>query len=346
MFVSLPSEWRITSDHSSSRISERFEFNSTASKTEELRNAKLSWIDFSTDNAESLLETVANSSGRNFCPDTDRNGLLLGHIGQATLLIEDLQEEDVELAFPELSPGGHWKPSNCVALHKVGIVIPYRDRKSHLVRLLDFLIPVLKRQQLDFRFIVTEQNGDSLFNKGRIMNAAFRFGQRQLGLDCLIFHDVDMFPQDDRTPYGCPPEHTPRHVGAFVSNLGYLLWYNEIVGGVLAINVNDYEHVNGFSNQYWAWGGEDDDMGKRILSQNFSIERPNGEFIRFSMLKHPKRKRVAPNLVFKLLAKAENRMDRDGVNEENQWKILNVTVRPLYFHLLVDVGQPPDNWKN
>lgn len=35
--------------------------------------------------------------------------------------------------------------------------MPFRDRQSHLNRLIDFLIPMLQRQQLDFRFIVTEQ---------------------------------------------------------------------------------------------------------------------------------------------------------------------------------------------
>lgn len=50
------------------------------------------------------------------------------------------------------------------------------------------------------------------------MNAAFKFAE-SLGVDCVIFHDVDMFPQDDRTPYDCPEQ--PRHIGAFVSNLGY-----------------------------------------------------------------------------------------------------------------------------
>ena len=50
------------------------------------------------------------------------------------------------------------------------------------------------------------------------MNAAFRLAEK-LNVDCVIFHDVDMFPQDDRTPYDCPEQ--PRHIGAFVSNLGY-----------------------------------------------------------------------------------------------------------------------------
>lgn len=55
------------------------------------------------------------------------------------------------------------------------------------------------------------------------MNAAFRFAET-LGVDCVIFHDVDMFPQDDRNSYGCPI--SPRHIGAFVSNLGYQLVFH------------------------------------------------------------------------------------------------------------------------
>lgn len=105
------------------------------------------------------------------------------------------------------------------------------------------------------------------------MNAAFRLAQK-LEVDCVIFHDVDMFPQDDRAPYDCP--ETPRHLGAFVSSLGYQyvfddliymrhtfrLWYQEIVGGALSMNMGDYLAVNGYSNLYFGWGGE----GKRSLS--------------------------------------------------------------------------------
>jgi hypothetical protein len=225
----------------------------------------------------------------------------------------------------------------------VAIIIPYRDRKSHLIRLLDFLIPLLQKQLLDFRFIVTEQYGDDLFNKGRIMNAAFRLAHK-LNVDCVIFHDVDMFPQDDRTPYDCPP--TPRHIGAFVSNLGYQLWYKEIVGGALAIGVYDYLHVNGYSNQYWAWGGEDDDFGKRIYSLNYTIERPDSSYARYSMLKHVKRKRTAPSLIYKLLGSASTRWVTDGVNQTGQWNVLQVIVKPLYYHMIVDVGIPPKEWRS
>ncbi|CAD5215419.1 unnamed protein product [Bursaphelenchus xylophilus] len=264
-------------------------------------------------------------------------------ISQATLLIEDLEEFEVERNHPGVLPGGIWKPRDCKARHKVAVIIPYRDRKSHLTRLLDFLIPIMQKQRLDFRFIVTEQYGDDLFNKGRIMNAAFQLAVK-LKVDCVIFHDVDMFPQDDRTPYDCPD--TPRHLGAFVSNLGYQLWYKEIVGGALAIRIEDYLAVNGYSNLYWAWGGEDDDMGKRILSQNYTIERPNQEYARFSMLKHVKRKRTAPKLIYKLLDDADSRWHNDGVNETDHWKIKSLIKRPLYYHLFVDVGPAPAFWRS
>lgn len=46
--------------------------------------------------------------------------------------------------------------------------------------------------------------------------------------------------------------------------LFFRLWYKEIVGGVLAMTMNDFRTVNGYSNMYWSWGGEDDDMGNLI----------------------------------------------------------------------------------
>jgi len=43
------------------------------------------------------------------------------------------------------------------------------------------------------------------------------------------------------------------------------LFYNNLVGGVIALSVDQYKLVNGYSNMYWSWGGEDDDFGFRYL---------------------------------------------------------------------------------
>ncbi|PAV75961.1 hypothetical protein WR25_13619 [Diploscapter pachys] len=308
----------------------------------ELENARQTLMFFSmADENKEAHTTVHANLLDGTCPSIDNLPDLWGALPQATLLIQNLQERDVEEAHKEITIGGSWAPKDCKARNRIAIIIPYRDRQSHLTRLIDFLIPILQRQRLDFRFIVTEQYGNGLFNKGRIMNAAFKFAE-QLHVDCVVFHDVDMFPQDDRNPYSCPP--SPRHLGAFVSNLGYQLWYKEIVGGALAISMRDYKAINGYSNMYWGWGGEDDDMGKRILSLNYTIERPNADTGRYSMLKHVKRKRTAPKLIYKLLENSEHRVTYDGLNETDKWNILKITPRPLYYHLYVDVGVAPDEW--
>ena len=55
-----------------------------------------------------------------------------------------------------LSAGGRHKPSNCLARHKVAIVIPYRDREVHLKIFLQNIHPFLRSQQLDYAIFVVE----------------------------------------------------------------------------------------------------------------------------------------------------------------------------------------------
>ena len=38
------------------------------------------------------------------------------------------------------------------------------------------------------------------------------------------------------------------------------LTYEELIGGVLNIRSDHFLTVNGYSNLYWGWGAEDDDL--------------------------------------------------------------------------------------
>lgn len=42
--------------------------------------------------------------------------------------------------------------------------------------------------------------------------------------------------------------------------------YHKLAGGVLSMNVEHYIKINGYSNMYWGWGGEDDDMAIRLTN--------------------------------------------------------------------------------
>ena len=46
----------------------------------------------------------------------------------------------------------------------------------------------------------------------------------------------------------------------------------------------DFRQVDGYSNAFWMWGGEDDDMGFRIQHHNLTISRYPEEISRSSDL--------------------------------------------------------------
>lgn len=61
--------------------------------------------------------------------------------------------------------------------------------------------------------------------------------------------------------------------------------YRSIFGGVSAMTVEQFESVNGFSNAFFGWGGEDDDMSNRFVSCTFLLStRQNSIFYYFLML--------------------------------------------------------------
>ena len=94
--------------------------------------------------------------------------------------------------------------------------------------------PILRRQQLDYRFplttvknskvqctvvvqytgvhctgqfrvFVVEQSDSWPFNRAALMNAGVSEARRLGGdFSCFVFHDVDILPEDDRAVYTCP----------------------------------------------------------------------------------------------------------------------------------------------
>ncbi|KAK3097648.1 hypothetical protein FSP39_011724 [Pinctada imbricata] len=154
-----------------------------------------------------------------------------------------------------------WTTSNWTKTGRVAIIIPFRDRHRHLVILLERLHKLLDTQKLNFNIFVAEQTGTSIFNKGRLMNAGFLEAAKSFPFECVIFHDVDLIPENDRVPYSCAGQ--PTHLSVAIDEMDYKLKYDLLVGGVLNMRREHFVLVNGYSNQYWGWGAEDDDMAYR-----------------------------------------------------------------------------------
>ena len=110
-----------------------------------------------------------------------------------------------------------------------------------------------------------------------------------------MFHDVDFIPQNDDIHYGCVT--IPTHLSAAPSQYTQYHYdesdqeaqqqqqvagvpYASFFGGVLQMSARNFVDMNGYSNRYWLWGKEDDDLYTRLLQSNTS----NGNLGSFSHL--------------------------------------------------------------
>ena len=64
----------------------------------------------------------------------------------------------------------------------------------------------------------------------------------------------------------------PTHLASKLSNYNYSMPYNEYFGGVTLFNKYDFELINGYSNEYWGWGYEDDDLLNRCYVKKIPLD--------------------------------------------------------------------------
>lgn len=151
--------------------------------------------------------------------------------------------------------------------HKLGICIPYRNRKEHVERLIPHLSKHLNERGIDHKFYVGHQVDDKLFNRGAMKNIAAHYAFND-GCDYIAWHDVDMLPLED-ADYSYPEKY-PIHIATKLSKYNYGLGYDQYFGGVILFTKEQVEKTNGYSNDYWDWGQEDDDLFWRCFFENYT----------------------------------------------------------------------------
>ncbi|XP_043247336.1 beta-1,4-galactosyltransferase 3-like [Amphibalanus amphitrite] len=201
-------------------------------------------------------------------------------------------------------------PVNCTPHHRVAVVVPYRARADQLRIFLRHMHPFLRAQRLDYSIYVVEQTFRFPFNRGKLLNIGVAEAVAASGVDCVVLHDVDLLPENLGNVYACGAR--PRHLSVLVSSLRYQLPYSMLAGGVLAITVEAFRKANGFSNLYFGWGAEDDDLAERLVVAELRLTRPDPRVSRYTMLEH--RHETPSEDRIHLLREARQRAALDGLN--------------------------------
>jgi len=174
---------------------------------------------------------------------------------------------------------------------KLSIIIPFRDRFTHL----GITVPRLRQvlADVDHEIIVVEQDDQNKFRRANLLNE----GARQATGDLLVFHDVDYYPKNvqyydfanptdvflpvkrvtfvynDLTPK--PLEQVPGGYRHFRDGVDA-----DFFGGVEVFRREAFFKINGFSPDFIGWGFEDADLRERVAAHNLSVARSHtNEFL-------------------------------------------------------------------
>ena len=150
---------------------------------------------------------------------------------------------------------------------EIVFIIPYRDREEHkhfFQRQMDYLMEDVSKQTYKIYFI--HQKDDRSFNRGAMKNIGFLAMCKKYPNDykniIFVFHDVDTLPyKKNIIDYKTTPGIVKHYYG-----------YTFALGGIFSIMGSDFEKTGGFPN-FWAWGGEDNIIQKRVQKCGLYIDR-------------------------------------------------------------------------
>jgi len=154
--------------------------------------------------------------------------------------------------------------------YKICIIVPYRNRVTHLKKFLDLF------KYKNFDIYIIDQNNADKFNRGLLLNIGYLFAKKNYNYDRFIFHDVDSYPDENLLDFYNQYINYNIHFACNEYKYNYLTF----IGGVIGFTKNDFEKINGFPNSFFGWGGEDDAIYNRCVKNNIDIYRPEiGKYI-------------------------------------------------------------------
>jgi hypothetical protein len=154
-------------------------------------------------------------------------------------------------------------------LNKLAIIVPYRNRFEHLEKFKSHMMEYLSDKGINYEIIIVQQDDAKLFNRGMLLNIGFTYAKKYK-CDYVVFHDIDMLPISVDYSYSFIPIHMSTHFS--LDDVSKRTIFDEYFGGVTMFPIEYFESIDGYSNKYWGWGFEDDDLFLRCKTQQMEMD--------------------------------------------------------------------------
>ena len=155
----------------------------------------------------------------------------------------------------------------------IAIIIPERNRLEHLKKFINRINKLNKKQNHNFDLYIINQNNFDKFNRGLLLNIGYYIAKKNKSYDRYILHDVDSYPDQDL--FNLYFSNLDKNIHYASPYLDYKYKFDNFLGGVFGINSIDFEKINGFPNNFFGWGGEDDSFYNRLAINDIKVYRPS-----------------------------------------------------------------------
>lgn len=220
-------------------------------------------------------------------------------------------------------------------MHKLSIIVPFRDRYENLKEFIPYMNEYLSSRCISFAIFIINQNNSNLFNKGALLNIGVHLLDGSF--DYIVLQDIDQLPITGDYTY----TNSQIHISPYLGHLGYRLpscvcpdenaqncrcgafENDQLYGGAIKTTKDMYIQINGYSNKYEGWGGEDDDFAIRTKSFFGKLYRINGIY---KSLPHGTNHRWNGNINYSNNVRYLNEVKSNTINFSNDGiNQLNVT---------------------
>jgi hypothetical protein len=162
----------------------------------------------------------------------------------------------------------------CAAVKSnIALLIPYRNRVAHLNQFIAHFNSLVVPNDCKMDIFIIEQNNDDKFNRGLLLNIGYLLASKRMAYDRYIFHDVDLFP--DQNIFDLYFTCLPYNIHFIIPKTEHKYVQENYLGGVVGVSGQTIVKINGFPNNFFGWGGEDDAFYNRLaLTGQDVIYRP------------------------------------------------------------------------
>ena len=155
------------------------------------------------------------------------------------------------------------------------IIVPFRDLGDQ--NRSDQLDKFIEHYDTANILIVEQSKDNRKFNRGALLNAGVLYLQKNFPeVNVVVMHDVDiiMNPEMVDTYYGDYPDNPEAEI-VHLGNSVKSDMYETQLGRVIRCTTKAYMDMNGFPNNFYGWGGEDDALVYRIYMNGLTVYRPS-----------------------------------------------------------------------